>query len=181
MLMFVLGYVGRILLHKNPFNEGAFELQICAIILAPTFICVSIYLTLKHAAIALSPATSRIRPVWYPRIFLPADLTCLIVQAIGGGIAAAAGRDNATLQRDGNRAIIAGVVLQVLVLAFFGIMGTDYLIRVVKHMRTPEARRTEGYKVWTDSKFRTFIIAISIAYLAVLIRCIYRYVHPLFY
>lgn len=180
LTLLLVGYVGRILLHKNPFNEGAFELQICAIILAPTFICVSIYLTLKHAAFALSPATSRIPPVWYPRIFLPADITCLIVQAIGGGIAAAAGRTNATLQRDGNRAIIAGVALQVVVLAFFGIMGADYLVRVNKHMKTPEAKRTEGYKVWTDRKFKIFITAISIAYISVLIRCVYRYVqtHP---
>ncbi|KND92057.1 Uncharacterized protein C17G6.02c, partial [Tolypocladium ophioglossoides CBS 100239] len=68
------GYVGRVLLHANPWNESAFELQICAIIIAPTFICVSVYLTLKHVALTLNPALSRIPPRWYPRIFLPADL-----------------------------------------------------------------------------------------------------------
>lgn len=170
------GYVGRILLHKNACNEGAFELQICAIILAPTFICVSIYLTLKHAAAALAPSISRIRPVWYPRIFLPGDLSCLIVQAIGGGIAAAAGRTNRNLQQSGNRAIIAGIVLQVIVLAFFGVMGVDYLVRVSKYMKTDKARQTEGYKVWGDRKARIFFASVSAAYLSVLIRCIYRYV-----
>lgn len=169
-----LGYVGRALLHKNPWDQSAFQLQICAIILAPTFICVSIYLTLKHAALALNPSLSRIPAVWYPRIFLPADLSCLIVQAIGGGIAAAAGKTKPELQKTGNRAIIAGVVLQVLVLAFFGIMGTDYLVRVTKWLKTPEAQGTQGQRTWQDGKFRRFLYAVIGAYLAVFIRCIYR-------
>lgn len=170
----LLGYVGRIQLSSNPFNEHAFELQICTIILAPTFLCAAIYLTLKHVALALSPELSRIPAAWYPRVFLPADLSCLIVQAIGGGIAAAAGHTKPALQRDGNRAIIAGIVLQVLVLGFFGFMGADYFIRVGKFMRTPEAQGTEGLKVWRDRNFRIFAGAVSAAYSAVMIRCIYR-------
>lgn len=112
--------------------------------------------------------------MWYPRIFLPADLSCLIVQAIGGGIAAAAGKTKPELQKTGNRAIIAGVVLQVIVLAFFGIMGTDYLVRVTRWLKTPEARGTQGQRIWQDGKFRRFLCAVSGAYLAVFIRCIYR-------
>ncbi|OAQ68820.1 RTA1 domain-containing protein [Pochonia chlamydosporia 170] len=173
LILETAGYVGRILLHYNPWNESAFELQICAIILAPTFICVSIYLTLKHVAIHLNPSLSRIPPQWYPRIFLPADLSCLIVQAIGGGIAAAAGHTKPKLQKDGNRAIIAGVVLQVLVLGAFGIMGSDYFLRARKHMRSDKASREE-LALWRDGKFRVFVFGIAGAYAAVLIRCIYR-------
>ncbi|KAG8428627.1 hypothetical protein J3459_002580 [Metarhizium acridum] len=175
LILETAGYVGRILLHYNPWNESAFELQICAIILAPTFVCVSIYLTLKHAALHLNPRLSRIPPRWYPRIFLPADLSCLIVQAIGGGIAAAAGHTKPRLQEDGNRAIIAGVVLQVLVLAVFGAMGTDYFARAARHVRTAEATPAE-LALWRDSKFRAFVLGVTGAYVAVLVRCIYRYV-----
>ncbi|KID86517.1 RTA-like protein [Metarhizium guizhouense ARSEF 977] len=167
------GYVGRILLHYNPWNQSAFELQICAIILAPTFICVSIYLTLKHAALHLNPRLSRIPPRWYPRLFLPADLSCLIVQAIGGGIAAAAGHSNPKLLEDGNRAIIAGVVLQVLVLAVFGALATDYFARAARHMRSADATAPE-LALWHDAKFRAFALGVTGAYVAVLIRCIYR-------
>lgn len=170
------GYVGRIILNDNPWDSGAFQLQICAIILGPTFICVSVYLTLKHAAIALNPDLSRIPPAWYPRIFLPADLTCLIVQAIGGGIAAAAGHDKPDLQETGNRMIIAGIVLQVIVLGIFGGLGLDYLMRAARFMRTNQAMGTSGYQVWTNFRFRLFAYAISGAFLAIFIRCIYRYV-----
>ncbi|KAK8932504.1 Sphingoid long-chain base transporter RSB1 [Metarhizium anisopliae] len=173
LILETAGYVGRILLHYNPWHQSAFELQICAIILAPTFICVSIYLTLKHAALHLNPRLSRIPPRWYPRLFLPADLSCLIVQAIGGGIAAAAGHSNPKLLEGGNRAIIAGVVLQVLVLAVFGALAADYLARAARHMRSADATAPE-LALWHDVKFRAFALGVTGAYVAVLIRCIYR-------
>ncbi|KAK2589705.1 hypothetical protein QQS21_012616 [Conoideocrella luteorostrata] len=173
LILETAGYIGRILLHANPFNSGAFQLQICAIILAPTFICVSIYLTLKHVSFNLNPSLSRIPPAWYPRIFLPADLTCLIIQGIGGGIAAAAKRDKPTLQRDGNRCIIAGIVLQVIVLGGFGYLGTDYFIRARRHFRSGAATQDE-LALWTDRKFRKFVFAVGGAYVAMLVRCIYR-------
>lgn len=170
-----IGYIGRIQLNSNPWNSGAFQLQICAIILAPTFICVSIYLTLKHVAINLNSSVSRIKPRWYPIIFLPADLSCLIVQAIGGGIAAAGGDTNPKLTQSGNRAIIAGVALQVVVLIAFGILSTDYYVRVRKYMTLPEAQNTDGWRLWHDSNFKKFRYAMSTAYIVILIRCIYRY------
>ncbi|KAJ6781978.1 hypothetical protein PWT90_01264 [Aphanocladium album] len=174
LILETAGYIGRILLSSNPWNQGAFELQICAIILGPTFICVSIYLTLKHVALALNPSLSRIPAAWYPRIFLPADVSCLIVQAIGGGIAAAAGHTKPKLQKTGNQAIIAGVALQVVVLAFFGALGLDYLVRVARWMRKPEAQGSDGLQVWRTRNFRIFLAAMCSAYMAIFIRCIYR-------
>jgi hypothetical protein len=174
------GYIGRIQMDPNPWNSSAFQTQICCIIIAPTFICAAIYLTLKHVALALSPDLSRIHPRWYPRIFLPADLSCLIIQAIGGGVAAAAKRNQPELARNGNRTIIAGVVLQVIVLLAFGAMGTDYYLRVKKYLHSSEAA-PESLRVWQDKKFRMFGFAVSGAYFAILTRCIYRSVQILLY
>jgi hypothetical protein len=169
----VKGYVGRVLLNKNPWNSGAFQLQICAIILAPTLICVSVYLTLKHIALTLNPSLSRFRPVFYPRIFLPADLSCLILQAIGGGLAAAGGRDNPKLADGGNNAIIAGIVLQVIVLLAFGGLGIDYFLRVRRYMASPSPN-PRALAVWNDAKFRRFGLAVMVAYSCIMIRCVYR-------
>ncbi|KAK5988078.1 Efflux pump himE [Cladobotryum mycophilum] len=168
------GYIGRALMNNNPWDQGAFDLQITAIILAPTFICVSIYLTLKHVALNLNPSISRLRPRWYPVIFLPADLTCLIVQAVGGGIAAAAGKTNRKLQQGGNHAIIAGVALQVAVLLVFGVLSLDYFVKVKKWMASSEAQGTQALRTWNDANFRKFGYAVSGAYLAIFVRCIYR-------
>ena len=165
------------MMHDNPWDKNAFQMQICTIILGPTFICVSVYLTLKHVALNLNPQISRLAPQWYPRIFLPADLSCLIVQAIGGGIAAAAKRDNKALLDGGNRAIIAGIVLQVVVLLGFGVLATDYYLRLRKYLKSPEADPA-AVALWQDRKFRLFVRGVTGAFATILIRCIYRYVSP---
>jgi hypothetical protein len=172
LILETAGYIGRVLLWYNPWDSGAFQLQICAIIIGPTFICVSMYLTLKHVAIHLAPDLSRIRPRLYPLIFLPADLTCLIIQAIGGGIAAAAGTNRALIN-GGNNAIIAGIALQVFVLFMFGITGADYLFRVSKHFKSGGAD-ADATALWNNGRFRKFLYGISGAYFTIFIRCIYR-------
>jgi hypothetical protein len=174
-LLELAGYASRVPLHDNPWNSSAFQTQIVAIILGPTLICISIYLSLKHVCLALNPALSRVRPNLYPFIFVPADVSCLLVQATGGAIAASAGSKtpNPSLLQNGNRAIIAGIVLQVVVLAFFGVVGTDYFLRVKKWIKSGEAD-PEAVALWNDKKFRLFIYGVSGAFCLILIRCIYR-------
>ncbi|KAB5554919.1 RTA1 like protein-domain-containing protein [Coniochaeta sp. 2T2.1] len=171
------GYASRVPLGDNPWNSSAFQTQIVAIILGPTLICISIYLTLKHVCLSLNPALSRIRPSLYPWIFVPGDVSCLLVQAAGGGIAASAGgsseHPNAKLLQNGNRAIIAGIVLQVVVLAFFGLSGLDYYIRVRRWIKSPEAT-PEAVALWNNRRFRLFCYGVTGAYTMILIRCIYR-------
>lgn len=177
----VAGYIGRIQMHNNPFSKDAFQLQISAIVLAPTLLCISIYLTLKHTVLSLSPALSRVRPRLYPLIFVPADVSCLILQAIGGGLAASAGSggENATLLLAGDRVIIVGIALQVAVLLGFGTMAADYLLRVRKALRSSGDSGSEvlapgARTLWTDKKARMFFYAVLGAYVCILIRCIYR-------
>jgi hypothetical protein len=170
-----LGYVGRVLLHKNPWDDGAFKLQITAIILSPTLICVSIYLTLKHVCLALNPSLSRISPRLYPYVFVPADVSCLVLQAIGGGLAAAAGQTNRSEIDAGNHLIIAGICLQVAVLGGFGILSAEYLFRVRRWIRSGDAYE-DSIALWNERRFKMFIYAMSGAYVVIFIRCIYRYV-----
>ncbi|KAK3324575.1 RTA1 like protein-domain-containing protein [Cercophora scortea] len=169
------GYGARITLSTNPWNKEAFETQICAIILAPTLVCISIYLTLKHVCLALNPALSRIRPHLYPFIFVPLDVSCLLVQAIGGALAASAGYTNYALLQHGNRAIIAGITLQVVVLLVFGATAVDYYRRVRAWVKADDGGgRGEAGVIWRDARFRLFVGAVAGAYSGVLIRCIYR-------
>ncbi|KLU81383.1 hypothetical protein MAPG_00473 [Magnaporthiopsis poae ATCC 64411] len=170
------GYGARVALADNPWNRQAFETQICAIVLGPTLICISIYLTLKHVTFALGPTLSRVRPRVYPFIFVPADVSCLLVQAIGGALAASAASDgvpNMDLVNGGNRAIIAGICLQVVVLVAFGALSIDYYVRVRRWVAGGRAD-AGAVALWRDKKFRAFAGAVTVAYLAILLRCIYR-------
>ncbi|KAK3343261.1 RTA1 like protein-domain-containing protein [Neurospora tetraspora] len=169
------GYAARAVLSQNPWQASAFKTQIVSIILGPTLICIGLYLTLKHIISTLSPSLSPFRPKFYPLFFVPADVSCLVIQAIGGGIAAAAGKDNYSLLQQGNRVIIAGIVLQVVVLATFGILSAIFLLRAKKHFRSfPEGEETQEKQTWTDKKTKMFLWAMAGAYSALLIRCIYR-------
>lgn len=172
------GYASRTALAKNPWNSSAFQTQICAIVLGPTLICIGLYLTLKHAVANLNPSLSRFSPRLYPWFFIPADVSCLIIQAIGGGLAASGGHENWKLLQHGNRTIIAGIVLQVVVLGIFGLLGGEYLFRVRKWARSaPVAEEAEAEEVtalWRNTKFRMFVYAMIGAYTGLFIRCIYR-------
>ncbi|PKS09288.1 hypothetical protein jhhlp_003902 [Lomentospora prolificans] len=170
------GYAGRAAMNKNPWNKDAFQMQICVIILGPTVICAGIYLVIKHVALNVDPSMSRVAPKWYPLFFLPADISCLLIQAIGGSLAAAAGSTNQKLLDGGNRAIIAGICLQVVVLSLFGLVSGEYVFRVhrkIKALGREEAER-QGMGLWFEKKFRIFLRAALTAYLAVFLRCIYR-------
>lgn len=167
------GYAARVALSANPWNQQAFETQICAIILAPTIICISIYLNLKHITTTLNPSLSRVRPNRYPYIFVPADVSCLLVQAVGGSLAAE-GRKKPELLTAGNRMIIAGIALQVVVLLAFGAMCLDYFLRVKKWLRASGEETAEATALWHNKRFRLFCGAVLGAYAAVQIRCIYR-------
>lgn len=160
-------------MNKNPWNSGAFQAQLCAIIIAPSFICISIYLTIKHVTLSVNPELSRIRPRLYPLIFVPADISCLVLQGIGGGVAAGAAFKDPDLLKKGDNIIVAGIVLQVVVLLFFGAMGSDYLFRARRWVRGPEAT-PQALALWEDKKFRMFWQAVAAAYACILIRCIYR-------
>ncbi|KAL2115235.1 hypothetical protein VTJ04DRAFT_10898 [Mycothermus thermophilus] len=177
------GYIGRSILSHNVWNGDAFKLQIVAIVLGPTLVCAGLYLTLGYVVEALDRTLSRFPPRFYPIFFIPADVSCLVIQAIGGGIAAAAGYDNPGLLVHGNRTIMAGVALQVVVLAFFGLSGADFLIRARKSFKQGGNNATNtssssdtltGSALLAQRNFRLFLIAVISAYSAILIRCIYR-------
>jgi hypothetical protein len=164
------GYIGRVLMSKNPWDEGAFKLQIVAIILGPTFIAAGIYLTLKHIVLSLGPEHSRLKPKLFTWIFIGCDIGSLILQAAGGGVAAAAGSDQQDLLNAGNDIIITGIAFQVATMSVCGVLGLEFFIRYL--------RRGSGEKSADNGngrgKIKLVVFADIFAYFTVLIRCIYR-------
>jgi hypothetical protein len=166
----VVGYIGRVMMWNNPFDEAGFQMQICCLIIAPAFISAAIYLTLKHIVCSFGESWSRVRAGWFTWIFIGCDLLSLVLQGAGGGIAATAdfGSD---LQDVGTNLMLAGVVWQVVCLTFFGYFLAEYLVRTYRHRNEIGC---DGIELYHDRKFRLFVFGILTAYVTILARCAYR-------
>lgn len=163
---------------NNPWNKGGYQLQIICLILAPSFIAASVYLTLKSLVLHFGQQHSVIQARLYPLIFVGCDVGSIVLQAIGGGIAAVAGnkRDMELLHK-GNGLIIAGIAFQVFTMVIFGVLAVLFFVRcrkagkrlsnsgVSSPLGDPEKRKSPVL----------FCTGIVVAYTAILIRCIYRY------
>ncbi|OAL53536.1 RTA1-domain-containing protein [Pyrenochaeta sp. DS3sAY3a] len=167
--MEIIGYVGRIQMHSNPWKDSAFTMQVTCLILAPSFIAASIYLTFKHLIIAFGPEHSRLKPRLYTWIFIGCDICSILLQAGGGGMASSGGPSQA---KTGNNIMIGGIAFQVVTMAMCGILAGDFAIKYHK------SKTTTGSKwVWNPRQMSRpviFCATAAFAYTVVLIRCIYR-------
>lgn len=164
-----VGYVGRILLHSNPFSNAGFEMQICCLILAPAFVSAAIYLTLKHITLCFGPELNRFPARYYTWIFITADIFSLVLQGCGGGIAATANTNS--LLNVGTGLMQAGIVLQVVTLLIFGAFSADFVLRLSK---STKPFSLEAADMKNELRFKLFLTGLILAYLTVFTRCVYR-------
>jgi hypothetical protein len=107
-----VGYVGRVLMNDNPWNDMAFNIQIVLLIFAPSFLAAGIYLTLKHVVLQFGKEWSRLRPNWYTYVFITCDVSSLAMQSAGGAMAAMADPGE-NIGDIGTNLMIAGIIWQV--------------------------------------------------------------------
>ncbi|KOS18578.1 Sphingoid long-chain base transporter RSB1 [Escovopsis weberi] len=115
----IIGYVGRALLWRDPFDYSAFMIQIVCLTVAPVFYTASIYITLSNTIAHLGPALSRFPPLLFYCIFIPADIVCLVLQAAGGAMSSGSNGASAA----GENISMAGLALQVAVLVIFAALS----------------------------------------------------------
>ena len=170
------------MMHRNPWNQDGFKTQICCLVLAPSFLAAGIYLTLKHMVLYCGPEHSKLKPRLYPWIFIGCDFGSIVLQALGGGIAAAAGnRDSDPKLLDaGNGLIVAGIAFQVATMSVAGLFMLDFFRRFRRARKSfsPNGDGSEweknSAKPSVRRNFRIFCYSIAFAYVAIITRCIYR-------
>ncbi|CAA9956911.1 RTA1 domain containing protein [Pyrenophora teres f. maculata] len=171
----VVGYLGRILASQDMFNENPFLIQIICLTIGPAFLAAGIYLCLARIVTTVGPEHSRIKPLSYPRIFIPCDVVSLILQALGGGMASVA-THNQEDPKTGNRIMIAGLGFQVATLLLFIAIAVDFAWRTYSgrtHLGQvpPNQQQTMLRRSWP---FNAFLIALSISTLCIFTRCVFR-------
>ena len=126
LILEICGYVGRMLMHYNPFKEANFMLYLVPITIAPAFLTAGIYLCLARIVVLYSTErgvdVSRLRPGTYTLVFVVCDFISLLLQAAGGAIASMA--DTKSLEDTGINIMIAGLAFQVASMTLFiGLAG----------------------------------------------------------
>ncbi|KAF4809839.1 Sphingoid long-chain base transporter RSB1 [Colletotrichum siamense] len=161
-LIEIVGYVGRLILHDNPFSFGSFLIQIICITVAPVFFCAAIYVMLSKVIITLDRSISRFNPHLFYYVFIPCDIISLILQATGGALSSIA-NDKSQVQK-GVNVSLAGLIFQVVTLVVFCILFADYLFAAYR----------SGARERITKHMSVFLAFLFVATILILVRCSYR-------
>ncbi|OBT64946.1 hypothetical protein VE03_05683 [Pseudogymnoascus sp. 23342-1-I1] len=122
------GYYGRTKAHENVSRVGSWMLQNVLILGGPTFLAATVYMTLGRYITALDARNhAMIAPRWITRIYILIDVICFVSQFMGAGIQASG---DPKIIDIGNKAILGGLIFQLVAFAFFVLMA----IRVHLHL-----------------------------------------------
>jgi len=172
LVLEVVGYVGRIMLHHNPFDFNNFLVYLIPLTIGPAFLTGAIYLCLARIVVVNGTKISRLSPRAISLIFMISDFFSLVLQGAGGGIAATANTGSGS--NAGRYIMIAGLAWQVLSLAVYFALWAEFVFRV---KRSNENLKDARFTALRESKkFKLFNYALAIATILIFIRCVYRIV-----
>ncbi|KAF2088721.1 RTA1-domain-containing protein [Saccharata proteae CBS 121410] len=171
LVLEIIGYVGRVQLHYNPYPFDPFLEYLICLTIGPAFLSAAIYLCLGRIVVIYGETISRVKPRTYTAIFVSCDFLSLVLQAAGGGITATAHESQPSLSQTGVNIMIAGLAFQVFSLFIFICMCAEYAWRVHKNPSQLNGRFTA---LRSTFMWKAFLAALSLATLTIFIRCCYR-------
>ncbi|BFZ57757.1 hypothetical protein PYCC9005_004810 [Savitreella phatthalungensis] len=137
------GWIGRIIGYADPCSNDLFSFQFAILVIAPLFFSAGLYLLLG-IAIQRAPQHSWLSPRTYLILFCGADLASLIVQAVGGSMAAAA--DTEKLANKGSKIIVGGIAIQVAAMSVFTVLAVGFIYKAGGTKRLlPWNAKTDSY------------------------------------
>lgn len=123
--------------------------------IAPAFFSASIYLCLSRIIVIYGRSVSRLRPAIYTITFISFDLFSLVLQAVGGAIAAST--NDGSSQQAGINIMIAGLAFQVFSLFFFMSLCADFAYSVYRKQSSLDPAHAT---VRNSTKFKAFQLGI---------------------
>ncbi|EAU86411.2 hypothetical protein CC1G_05405 [Coprinopsis cinerea okayama7 len=171
----VLGWATRLWSHYEPFIFLPFQIQIVATIVGPTPLLAANFVIFGRIIRCLGTSYSRLAPRWYMMIFFACDFLSLVIQAVGGAIAAQA----ETLEgaNRGGNIMLGGIAFQLSVIVFYSILVLEYFTRFMKDR--PVNTIKPSHKDYAPrgeltKELKFMLAALSFNTLCLFIRAIYR-------
>jgi hypothetical protein len=127
----IVGYLGRIMMNKSPFEDTNFIIYIVGLTIGPAFYSAAIYLGISRIITIFGAQLSWLKPRTVTLLFIGADLISLILQSAGGAIASMA-----DTQKDndlGVNIMIAGLIAQVVATSAFAGVCLHLAWNIRKH------------------------------------------------
>lgn len=204
-----LGFLGRILSFVDDTNVNYYLMQYVSLTLAAAFFMAGVYFLFAQNVVIHGRQYLVLKPMWYSYFFICADVTSLVVQALGGGVALAETNSHKS-GAVGSWIMFGGMIIQVVSMTIFIIFWCDFLTRLYfkesQNVSIDHPLKVKGIKSWLRCFLNTksaqsykmlvldpyynpkylqirqrklvtyYPLAISVAVLAIYIRCIYRVV-----
>ncbi|KAJ3819839.1 RTA1 like protein [Lentinula raphanica] len=150
-LLEVMGWSARFWSSQSPSLLSPYEMQLTCTILAPTPLLAGNFIILGSIIQQLGPKYSRISPWWYTIIFCSFDMISLLVQAVGGGMAATA---VGKLQdpTPGGHIMLGGIAFQMATITVYILCALEFFFR---YLGDKPLKRTQNSS--SESKGQCFL------------------------
>lgn len=158
----VIGWAGRLWSHYAPANFSPYVMQICCLVIAPTFYSAALYWAAGLAIANVAPQKSWLSGRAFKTLFITADLVSLIVQAVGGGMAGSAVGTDPQQVKTGSNIMLAGIVIQLVVMLFYVGYTAIWVFRARERVKL------------AGSRFQWMLVGMLAASIGIIVRGCYR-------
>lgn len=170
----IFGWSARLWSSQSPELLRPFEMQLVGTVIAPTLLLAANFIILGGLIDQLGPQFSRLHPNMYTIVFCSFDVVCLIVQAVGGGMAAQAVNENKNPTLGGH-IMLGGIVAQLFVILVYSSLAAEFLLR--RKFNAPFHHQIikfgKGQRLM-NKKMQRMVSGMSFCTICIFIRSIYR-------
>ncbi|KAJ6486972.1 RTA1-like protein [Mycena sanguinolenta] len=169
-----VGWGARLWSALQPVMFEPYEIQIVCTILGPTPLAAANFVILGRIINRLGPAYSRLSPKLYTTLFLCCDVVSLVVQAIGGGMAAKAVNMLKNPAKGGN-VMLGGIVFQMVTITVYAFCAGEFLVRYLNNSPIRRDAATATLKpAPLNRNLKILVSGLVFSTLCLFIRAVYR-------
>lgn len=169
----IIGYTGRVLMHYNPFLKTNFLTYLIPLTIGPVFLAAALYLCLSRIVVVYitekEKSFSLLKPRTYTLLFIGCDIVSLVLQAVGGAIAAVA--DDRVKIRKGSNIMVGGLSAQVASLLLFMGLSLEFGHRCWVHQ---DQLNPKHARLYSSRHFKVFLVSLALATICIFVRSVFR-------